>query len=90
LTRVIALFALATRASTGGCSAGQDNPDLLPSDLPGPPLAGTGLETEGLTHVLPRPEHVASADLTALGMPRMRAALASLGPAVVADAHAGA
>jgi len=52
----------------------------------GLPLAGTGPETEGLTHVFPRPEHLASADLTALGMPRMRAAtLASLAAAVVAD-----
>ena len=54
----------------------------------GPALAGTGLNMEGLTHVFPRPEHVASADLTALGMPRMRAAtLASLAAAVVADPH---
>jgi AraC family transcriptional regulator, regulatory protein of adaptative response / DNA-3-methyladenine glycosylase II len=45
-----------------------------------------GLETEGLTHVFPRPEQLASADLTALRMPRMRAAtLASLAAAVVAD-----
>ncbi len=36
----------------------------------GPALAGSGLNVEGLTHVFPRPEHVASADLTALGMPR--------------------
>ncbi len=51
-------------------------------------LAGTGLETEELTHVFPRPEHVASADLTALGIPRMRAAtLTSLAAAVVADPH---
>ena len=41
-----------------------------------------------LTHVFPRPEHVASADLTALRMPRMRAAtLTSLAAAVVADPH---
>jgi AraC family transcriptional regulator of adaptative response / DNA-3-methyladenine glycosylase II len=45
-----------------------------------------GLEAEGLTHVFPRPERLASADLTALGMPKMRAAaLASLAAAVVAD-----
>jgi AraC family transcriptional regulator of adaptative response / DNA-3-methyladenine glycosylase II len=50
------------------------------------PLAGTSLETEGLTHVFPRPEQLATADLTALGMPRVRAAtLASLAAAVVAD-----
>ena len=52
----------------------------------GLPLSGTGLETERLTHVFPRPERLASADLAALGMPRMRAAtLASLASAVVAD-----
>jgi len=52
----------------------------------GLPLAGTGLEMGGLTHVFPRPEHLASADLTVLGMPRMRAAtLASLAAAVVED-----
>jgi AraC family transcriptional regulator of adaptative response / DNA-3-methyladenine glycosylase II len=52
----------------------------------GLPLAGAGLETEGLTHVFPRPEQLAWADLTALGMPQMRAAsLASLAAAVVAD-----
>jgi AraC family transcriptional regulator of adaptative response / DNA-3-methyladenine glycosylase II len=51
----------------------------------GLPLAGS-LEMEGLTHVFPRPEQLASADLTALGMPRMRAAtLASLAAAVIAD-----
>jgi AraC family transcriptional regulator of adaptative response / DNA-3-methyladenine glycosylase II len=54
----------------------------------GPAVAGAGLNMEGLTHVFPRPEHVASADLTALGMPPMRAAtLASLAAAVVADPH---
>ena len=52
----------------------------------GLPLSGTGLEMQGLTHVFPRPEHLASADLTALGMPRTRAAtLASLAAAVVAN-----
>jgi AraC family transcriptional regulator of adaptative response / DNA-3-methyladenine glycosylase II len=51
-------------------------------------LAGSGLSTKGLTHVFPRPEHVASADLTALGMPRKRAAtLTSLAAAVVGDPH---
>jgi AraC family transcriptional regulator, regulatory protein of adaptative response / DNA-3-methyladenine glycosylase II len=45
-----------------------------------------GLETEGLTHVFPRPEVLASANLTTLGMPRMRAAsLVALASAVVAD-----
>jgi AraC family transcriptional regulator of adaptative response / DNA-3-methyladenine glycosylase II len=51
----------------------------------GLPLA-RGLETEGLTHVFPRPERLASANLTTLGMPRVRAAsLASLAAAVSAD-----
>ena len=52
----------------------------------GEPLAGAGLETDGLTHVFPRPERLASADQTSLGMPRTRAAaLVSLAAAVVAD-----
>ena len=52
----------------------------------GLPMSGTGLETERLTHVFPRPEHLVSADLSALGMPRTRAAtLASLAAAVVAN-----
>lgn len=39
-----------------------------------------------LTHMFPRPKRIASADLSALGMPRKRtAALASLAAAVVAD-----
>jgi AraC family transcriptional regulator of adaptative response / DNA-3-methyladenine glycosylase II len=51
----------------------------------GLPLAA-GFEATGLTHVFPRPEQLVSADLTKLGMPRMRAAtLASLAAAVVAD-----
>jgi AraC family transcriptional regulator of adaptative response / DNA-3-methyladenine glycosylase II len=45
-----------------------------------------GLHTEGLTHVFPRPDVLASANLSTLGMPRMRAAsLAALAAAVVAD-----
>jgi AraC family transcriptional regulator, regulatory protein of adaptative response / DNA-3-methyladenine glycosylase II len=45
-----------------------------------------GLETEGLTHVFPRPERLAWAPLTTLGMPRMRAAtLTSLAAAVAED-----
>jgi AraC family transcriptional regulator of adaptative response / DNA-3-methyladenine glycosylase II len=52
----------------------------------GRPLSVTGLEKEGLTHVFPRSEQLASADLTALGMPRTRAAtLASLAAAVVVN-----
>ena len=51
----------------------------------GLPLA-RGLEMEGLTHVFPRPERLASTPLTALGMPRMRAAtLTSLAAAVAED-----
>jgi AraC family transcriptional regulator, regulatory protein of adaptative response / DNA-3-methyladenine glycosylase II len=42
----------------------------------------------GLTHVFPRPETLAAADLTNLGMPRSRArALSAVAAAVVADAH---
>ena len=49
-------------------------------------LGGTGLESDGLTHVFPRPEDLVSGDLTTLGLPRVRAAtLASLAAAVVAD-----
>jgi len=49
-------------------------------------VIGPGLATEGLTHVFPRPEQLASADLTTLGVPQMRAAtLTSLAAAVVAD-----
>lgn len=52
----------------------------------GQPLRGTGLDSDGLTHVFPRAADLMSADLTALGLPRMRAAtLASLAAAVVAD-----
>jgi AraC family transcriptional regulator of adaptative response / DNA-3-methyladenine glycosylase II len=52
----------------------------------GLPLAGAGLETVGLTHVFPRPERLAAADLTALEIPRVRAAtLVSLAAAVAAD-----
>jgi AraC family transcriptional regulator of adaptative response / DNA-3-methyladenine glycosylase II len=51
----------------------------------GLPLAG-GLQSEGLTHVFPRPEHLESANLATLGMPRMRAAsLVALAAAVVRD-----
>ena len=41
-----------------------------------------------LTHVFPRPERLAPADLTALGMPRSRAAaLSAVAAAAVADRH---
>jgi len=52
----------------------------------GLPLSGTGLDMEGLTHVFPRPEDLASVDLTAFGMPPVSAAaLTSLAAAVVAN-----
>jgi AraC family transcriptional regulator of adaptative response / DNA-3-methyladenine glycosylase II len=42
----------------------------------------------GLTHVFPRPEALAGADLTSLGMPRSRAAaLSAVAAAALADAH---
>src|SRR5205823_1425632 len=42
----------------------------------------------GLTHVFPRPEILAAANLTSLGMPRSRAAaLSAVAAAAVADAH---
>jgi AraC family transcriptional regulator, regulatory protein of adaptative response / DNA-3-methyladenine glycosylase II len=41
-----------------------------------------------LTHVFPRPEALAAADLTSLGMPRSRAAaLSAVGAAALADTH---
>jgi AraC family transcriptional regulator of adaptative response / DNA-3-methyladenine glycosylase II len=41
-----------------------------------------------LTHVFPRPERLAGADIAALGMPRSRAlALSSLAATVIADPH---
>jgi AraC family transcriptional regulator of adaptative response / DNA-3-methyladenine glycosylase II len=41
---------------------------------------------DGLTHVFPRPDALASADLTSLGMPRSRAtALSAVAAAVIAD-----
>ncbi len=51
----------------------------------GEPLA----EPEGdLTHVFPRPEALATADLTAIGMPRSRAAaLSAVAAAAIADPH---
>jgi AraC family transcriptional regulator of adaptative response / DNA-3-methyladenine glycosylase II len=43
---------------------------------------------DGLTHVFPRPERLAGADLSTLGMPRARAAtLSALAAAVVRDPH---
>ena len=51
----------------------------------GEPLPA-GVGAEGLTHVFPRPERLARADLSTLGMPKSRAAaLSSLAGAVVAD-----
>lgn len=52
----------------------------------GEPLVGSGIELPGLTHVFPRPERLAAADLSTLGMPRSRAAaLSSVAAAVAAD-----
>jgi AraC family transcriptional regulator of adaptative response / DNA-3-methyladenine glycosylase II len=49
--------------------------------------APPGLEA-GLTHVFPRPEALASADLSTLGVPRARAAtLSAVAAAAVADPH---
>jgi AraC family transcriptional regulator of adaptative response / DNA-3-methyladenine glycosylase II len=43
---------------------------------------------DGLTRVFPRPEALASADLTTLGMPRSRAAaLSAVAAAAIADRH---
>lgn len=52
----------------------------------GEPLAEGAGAAGTLTHVFPRPDRVAAADLTTLGMPRMRAAaLSSLAAAVAED-----
>jgi AraC family transcriptional regulator of adaptative response / DNA-3-methyladenine glycosylase II len=49
---------------------------------------GTPYSADGLSHVFPRPERLADADLATLGMPRARAkALSALARAVVADPH---
>jgi AraC family transcriptional regulator of adaptative response / DNA-3-methyladenine glycosylase II len=52
--------------------------------LGNPPANADG----GLTHVFPRPEALAKADLTSLGMPRSRAAaLSAVAAAAIADKH---
>jgi AraC family transcriptional regulator of adaptative response / DNA-3-methyladenine glycosylase II len=52
----------------------------------GQSLARASRGMDGLTHLFPRPERLASVDLSALGMPRSRAAaLSALAAAVVAD-----
>ena len=49
-------------------------------------LPGDAEATSRLTHVFPRPERIAAADLAILGMPRARArALSAIAAAVVAD-----
>jgi AraC family transcriptional regulator of adaptative response / DNA-3-methyladenine glycosylase II len=49
-------------------------------------LAGPACATVGLTHVFPRPEQLAEADLSVLGMPRSQAkTLAAIASAVTAD-----
>jgi AraC family transcriptional regulator of adaptative response / DNA-3-methyladenine glycosylase II len=53
----------------------------------GAPLTHVGTVADGLTHVFPCPERLATADLAALGMPKPRAiALSSLAAAVMSDA----
>jgi len=52
----------------------------------GEPMPDAGGVAEGLTHLFPTPDRLAGADLSALGMPRPRAAaLSSLARAVAAD-----
>jgi AraC family transcriptional regulator of adaptative response / DNA-3-methyladenine glycosylase II len=51
----------------------------------GEPLRSVRDEAEGLSHVFPRPERLASADMATLGMPRMRASALSSLAAAVAD-----
>jgi AraC family transcriptional regulator of adaptative response / DNA-3-methyladenine glycosylase II len=52
----------------------------------GRPLAPTANAFPGLTHVFPRPEQLAQADIAALGMPATRArTLSALAAAIVAD-----
>jgi AraC family transcriptional regulator, regulatory protein of adaptative response / DNA-3-methyladenine glycosylase II len=54
----------------------------------GTPLAEDEQPIPGLTHVFPRPDSMARADLSTLGMPRARAAaLSALAAAVLADPH---
>jgi AraC family transcriptional regulator of adaptative response / DNA-3-methyladenine glycosylase II len=52
----------------------------------GEPLARASCGMDGLTHLFPRPERLAFADLSALGIPRARAvALSTLAATVVSD-----
>jgi AraC family transcriptional regulator of adaptative response / DNA-3-methyladenine glycosylase II len=52
----------------------------------GEALECAGRRIDGLTHLFPRPERLASADLSALGMPRSRAeALSAVAAAVVSN-----
>jgi AraC family transcriptional regulator of adaptative response / DNA-3-methyladenine glycosylase II len=52
----------------------------------GEPLAANVRGGNGLSHIFPRPERLAKADLSALGMPKQRAAaLSALAAAVLAD-----
>lgn len=54
----------------------------------GEPLVEEAAEREGLTHVFPRPDRMASVDLAPLGLPRSRArALSSLASAVSHDSR---
>jgi AraC family transcriptional regulator of adaptative response / DNA-3-methyladenine glycosylase II len=52
----------------------------------GKPLPRSSTGSDRLTHLFPRPEHLAAVDLSTLGLPRARAAaLSSLAAAVAAD-----
>jgi AraC family transcriptional regulator of adaptative response / DNA-3-methyladenine glycosylase II len=52
----------------------------------GAPLAGATKDSEGLSHLFPTPNHIAAADIAALGMPKARAmAVTSLARAIAAD-----
>jgi AraC family transcriptional regulator, regulatory protein of adaptative response / DNA-3-methyladenine glycosylase II len=52
----------------------------------GEPLEDASAEREGLTHVFPRPDRIASVDLAPIGLPRARAkALSSLASAIARD-----
>jgi AraC family transcriptional regulator of adaptative response / DNA-3-methyladenine glycosylase II len=81
-------FELAVRAVLGHAITVDDGVGLAGKLVAhyGQPLSITGLETERLTHLFPRPEDLASADLTAIGIPPKRAAaLTSLAVAVGAN-----
>jgi AraC family transcriptional regulator, regulatory protein of adaptative response / DNA-3-methyladenine glycosylase II len=83
-------FELAARAILGqqvSVRAGVDLVSRLVADH-GTVLRPDDRDPPGLTSTFPRPEAIATADLSTLGMPRARSrALAALAAAVVADPH---